>query len=154
MSAEEWGVVATVVLGLPVLYFTFRQELRARARDDVEWDVERIEQGVFALRNSGQDTAHKVTVEMWTDQEIERLTVKKVESGDVVRVTLPKRKATGPLPVDGLPPEPYRMGNIEGINLGQHREWMKEMAEEQQVLVKVVWRGRWGEWRTDSQTTG
>ena len=79
------------------------QEIRARERADVEWEVACTSQGTFRVTNVGADLAHKVSVEVWSRDEIEKTCVNKLDAHGRVDLALPRRVAHGPDPVGGLP---------------------------------------------------
>jgi hypothetical protein len=158
MTATEWGVVLagiTLVVTVPTLLLMVVQEIRARERADIEWQVECTSQGSFRVTNVGADAAHNVTVEMWSLSEIERIRAKKLDALDYLELKLPDRVAGGPDPVEGLP-EPYP--RPAGVPVPQftldNLERLRREAEGEQVSVKIVWRTRWGTWRTHVTRTG
>lgn len=158
MTATEWGVLLaaiTLVVTIPTLILMVVQELRARERADVEWQVECTSQGNFRVTNVGADTARKVIVEMWSHSEIERTRAKKLAAQDHLDLELPGRVAHGPDPVEGLP-EPYpRPGGVPVPQFTlDNLERLRRDAEGEQVSVKIVWRTRWGTWKTYVTRTG
>jgi hypothetical protein len=109
VSATHWGVLLaamTLVVAIPTLILMAVQELRARERADVEWQVERTSQGVFRITNVGEDATRHVTVEMWSRDEIETARAKRLDAGEHLSLELPGRVTRGSDHVEGLP-EPY-----------------------------------------------
>lgn len=158
VTATDWGVLlagATLIVTIPTLLLMVLQEIRARERADVEWQVECTRQGNFRVTNVGADAARKVTVEMWSRSEIEKTRAKRLNARDHLDLVLPGRVAHGPDPVEGLP-EPYPRPS--GVPVPQfaldHLERLRHEAEGEQVSVKVVWRTRWGTWKTYVTRTG
>lgn len=75
MTTTEWGVLLagiTLLVTIPTLLLMVVQEIRARERADVEWQVECTSQGKFRVTNVGADAARNVGVEMWSRNEIEK----------------------------------------------------------------------------------
>lgn len=158
MTATEWGVLLagiTLVVTIPTLLLMVIQEIRSRERADVEWQVESTTQGTFRVTNLGADAARNVTVEMWSRTELERTHAKQLDAQGHLDLELPGRAARGPDPVEGLP-EPYP--RPAGVPVPQftldNLERLRRDAEGEQVSVKVVWRSRWGTWKTYVTRTG
>lgn len=94
MEQSVWGVivaVAAVILAIPLLVLTARQELRSSRRSDVDWQIDRINVGTFRVVNVGQDAAFKVRVEMWTPTEIEFVEADRLATNEWVDLVLPDR---------------------------------------------------------------
>ena len=145
----------TLLMTIPTLLLLIVQEVRARERADVEWQVERTSQGVFRVTNVGADAARNVGVEMWSRDEIEKVRANKVGAHDHLDLELPGRVVHGPEPVEGLP-EPYP--RPPGVPVPQstldNLERIRRDVEGAQVSVKIVWRTRWGVWKTYVTRTG
>lgn len=144
----------TLAVTVPTLLLAARQELRARDRGDIVWEVTPSSQGVFVVRNTGQDVARHVRIEAWTRHELEQSSHRLIAADEHVKVTLPLRQKSGPDPVDVPKPYPRPLGIQVPPQVVEMFERTTREAQERQVSIKVSWRTRWGPWRTFSTFTG
>lgn len=107
MDAMDWvallGVLvgaATLVVTVPVLVLTRRQERRSTERSIIEWYASEAEPGVIQVRNAGLDTAHEVTLEVWDRHDLAMGSSETMQRDGVLAVRLPHRMAHGPDPVN------------------------------------------------------
>ncbi|MDL4815473.1 hypothetical protein [Actinomadura opuntiae] len=171
---------AAAAFAAPTLWLTWLAHRRARERSDVQWQVQRVEEGVFDVVNLGRDPAFKVAVEMWTETEIESTDADKVEPKTSVRVRLPRRAGGEYAPVDlprsmfdEVPDEPPEFPDVlsGGSMAKQAMEgWrrakaakdeahamhaaLEQDAREKQVQVRITWRSKLGVWSEHTEQTG
>lgn len=156
---------ANLLLTLAVLFFAVRTDLLVRDRGDIDWQIVRLADGVFTVRNEGQDIARGVLVEMWTPEppELVKQRAKRVRPGESLRITLPRRAAGEMAPLD-LPafdddPMTRRLGQVGSTDPGvaflrAQRAQLREEMRTAQVQVRIVWRSGRGRWCTFSDLTG
>lgn len=81
--------------------------------------------------------------------------MKELAAQDHLDLELPGRVAMGPDVVEGLP-EPYP--RPPGVPVPQftldNLDRLRRDAEREQVSLKIVWRTRWGTWKTYVTRTG
>lgn len=68
-------------------------EVRATEQHDVTWDCDWQALGLYAVRNEGKHAAHKVSIQIAVDDEVEEATLDVVEGGQTVLLEMPKSKA-------------------------------------------------------------
>lgn len=68
-------------------------EVRATEQHDVTWDCNWKSPGLYAVRNEGKQTAHKVWIQITVGDEVEEVSLDLVEGGKTVLLKMPKSKA-------------------------------------------------------------
>lgn len=67
-------------------------EVRATEQHDVTWACDWRSPGLYAVRNEGKQTAHKVWIQITVDDEVEEASLDAVEGGQTVLLEMPKSK--------------------------------------------------------------
>lgn len=67
-------------------------EVRATEQDDVTWDCDWKSPGVYAARNEGKQSAHKVWIQITVGDEVQEVSIDAVEGGQTVLLEMPKSK--------------------------------------------------------------
>lgn len=68
-------------------------EVRATEQHDVTWDCDWKSPGLYAVRNEGKQTAHKVWIQITVGDEVEEASLDVIEGGQTVLLEMPKSKA-------------------------------------------------------------
>lgn len=187
MQAPEawtlWLTAGTLIVALATLLFGIaqwrisrRQESRDITRGVADWQVEALSPSTFVLTNLGPDDALDVTIEMWSEAELESAARDRLTKGQSVKFRLPHRERTGPAPVllppmtmQEVPAEPPAVAVQMGfeVQLQQwkekrrlyeivesQREELRKNLEAQQVSYRIIWRAENGKWDHQSGLTG
>lgn len=170
----DWLILAVSGLTLAVAavgsWFAYTSDRRNSERSDVQWQVERVSEGVFRAVNVGSDPAYEVTMEAWDKFDLVSENGNMIERFNDLTITLPTRKKAGPEPTgvpkpltlslpeesvgdvpDFLRPPPTHplIAQLRDNTREQYEDMIRD-AVKKQVTVKVVWRskrGRWSEWK-------
>jgi hypothetical protein len=151
----------TLIVGAAAAWYGFKVDRRSKERSDVSWETHSVEPGLFAVANSGLDTAYDVSVTAWDRHDVAHGSAKKVrparhgdEEFDIIEVRLKHRSEHGPDETDAPKPlmdtlglaaaDPIQkaMRDLSQQNYAQ----MVRQAESRQVYIKIVWRSRLGQW--------
>ncbi|AXA95284.1 hypothetical protein [Microbacterium sp. PM5] len=68
-------------------------EVRATEQHDVTWDCDWKSPGLYAVRNEGKQTAHKVWIQITVGDEVEEASLDVIEGGQTVLLEMPKSRA-------------------------------------------------------------
>lgn len=159
---------AAVHFGLKALREARAANALAGERSVVEWYVDRQDDdnpGLFYARNTGQDTAHEVTLVAWDGNERVEVEVDAVRPyKDCIEFHLTLRGQNGPKPVPGpIPrvptPEPPAGPLRDHLAMAErlHDDMIAKIIaqrEREQVWVRITWRSALGKWTTETLQTG